>query len=1171
MNFDSDINQIAPFVPFIDAVIADRREVCLSGLMGGAVPCAIASAIIEEQGPTLIVVKDPASARTMLRDLSFFLGGPESETIFRLRHYPALDVSPFESISPHTAILAKRMAVLAGMMRSNSGAIAVATVEALMERIIPREEFSSHLLETFVDDLLDRDEFALELVNAGYSSSPMTEDYGDFSVRGGIIDLFCPLYENPLRIELDDIEVQSIRFFDPATQVTKKHAQRIKICPARQILLTKEKKELFAKGIKELSDQLDTPKQKRDQLVENIEQGIYFPGVEFFLPLFYENLSTVFDYLPDNTNVFIVEPGEIEAARDAFEKKIWTRRERASEAGKLVCMPEQLYLSAKQFDRAMSQKRQIKTGLDAYPDSENPLLFRVETQSHEELRDQILEKAQEEKPLAPLVELIREVIKDEGRCLLVCSSPSGTDRMERMLAPYEFRAEVQKGESFREALGNHPGAQKVPILLGELSAGFSLPKRRLTVICEEEVFGVKKRTESVARFRGEALSSFSDLAKNDYIVHVVHGVGIYRNLVQLEVADVPGEYLLLEYAKDDKLYLPVHRLFQVQRFVGSGGAPVIDRLGGQSWEKLKSKAKVAARAIARELLQLYAKRAGREGFGFDLPDRTFSEFESTFDFEETPDQITSIADVIEDMVKPRPMDRLICGDVGFGKTEVALRAAFLAVLSGKQVAVLVPTTTLAFQHYRTFIKRLESFGVSVAMLSRFTPTNQVKRIYEQLAKKKLDLVVGTHKLLSQKVRFADLGLLVVDEEQHFGVIQKEKIKALKEQVDVLSMTATPIPRTLNMALSGIYDLSVINTPPEDRLAVRTFITQWDEDTLREAILRELQRGGQIFFVHNRIRTIDSVAHRVQQLAPNARVVVAHGQMNSRTIEDIMIRFAEHKVDILVSTAIIESGLDFPKANTIFIHRADNLGLSQLYQLRGRVGRAKRRAYCYLIIPGDKAITKDARKRLAVLRTLTALGSGYKIAARDMEIRGAGNLLGEQQSGQINAIGFELFTQLLDLEIRRLKGEDVQEKIDPEISLQIPAYLPEDYVSSVGQRLSLYKRLSDAGDLDQTDKIEVELVDRFGLLPEPVRNLIRVMEIKIRARNLSIMSIEGGPETITYAFDDCTSVRPSTLVGIASKQPERFKLLPDGRLVEKTGVLDTEGIFIALKKTLQLLV
>ena len=632
-----------------------------------------------------------------------------------------------------------------------------------------------------------------------------------------------------------------------------------------------------------------------------------------------------------------------------------------------------------------------------------------------------------------------------------------------------------------------------------------------------------------------------------------------------------GEFLLLEYAKGDKLYLPVHRLSQVQRFVSSGGAPVIDRLGGQSWEKLKKKAKTAARAIAKELLRLYAKRAGKEGFAFEPPDRTFSEFESTFDFEETPDQITSIADVTEDMVKPRPMDRLVCGDVGFGKTEIALRAAFLAVLSGKQVAVLVPTTTLAFQHNRTFTKRLEPFGTTVAMLSRFTPAVQVKKIYQQLADKKLDLVVGTHKLLSKKIKYADLGLLIVDEEQHFGVVQKEKIKALKEQVDVLSMTATPIPRTLNMALSGIYDLSVINTPPEDRLAVRTFITQWDEDTLREAIVRELQRGGQIFFVHNRIRSIDSIAQRVQQLAPTARIMVAHGQMNARAIEDIMIRFAEHKIDILVSTAIIESGLDFPKANTIFIHRADILGLSQLYQLRGRVGRAKRRAYCYLIIPGDKMITKEARKRLAVLRTFTALGSGYKIAARDLEIRGAGNLLGEQQSGHINAVGFELFTQLLDIEIRRLRGEQVQEKIETEISLQIPAYLPEDYVPDVGQRLSLYKRLSDAGDLDQTDEIEAEMVDRFGPLPEVVHNLIRIMEIKIRARTLSILSIEGGPETITYAFDDRTNVRPSTLVGIAAGQPNRFKLLPDGRLVEKTGVLDTVGFFAVLKKTLQLLV
>ena len=1167
MAIDIENSFTSTLAPFLDAAATERADLVVSGLQGGAVSLAISQALAEIDSPSLIVVKDPGATRSMLRDLTFFFGGEESEEALRLMHYPALDVSPFESISPHNAILGRRMAALSSLINPKSNAVIIAPVEALMEKVIPREEFSTKILETFVDDLFERDEFVQELVKAGYSLVPLTEDIGDFSVRGEIIDVFCPLYEKPFRIVLDDIEVKSIRFFDPATQISRKHVSRVKICPARQLILNENTKENFANGLKDLSDSLDTPKQIRDQLVEQIEQSVFFPGVEFFLPLFYESLSSVFEYLPKDARVFVVEPGEIEAARDTFLEKVWARRARAGDAGKLVCDVDSLYLSLKEFEKAMGSRREIRIGMDAFASKERSRIMDIDAKTHQGLRDQIIKGVDSPEPLKPLLEKIRAAITDRGRVILVCSTSSGADRMERILATSEFKASFVKGETFNESLAAPPGSNKVPILLGALSAGFVLPGNGLCIICEDEIFGQKRRTESVKRFKGEVLASFSDISEDDYIVHMIHGVGVYRGLAQIEVGNLPGEYLLLEYAKGDKLYLPVHRLSQVHRFVGAGGTPTIDHLGGNLWEKAKKKAKAAARRIAKELLEIFAKRAAREGFAMALPDKSFSEFESTFEYDETPDQISTITDVIQDMTVSRPMDRLVCGDVGFGKTEIALRGAFLAVLSGKQVAVLVPTTTLAFQHHRTFKARLEPFGAQVEMLSRFTTAKDTKRIIKELEQKKVDVVVGTHKLLGSKIKFGDIGLMVVDEEQHFGVVQKEKIKKIKEQVDVLSMTATPIPRTLNMALSGIRDLSVINTPPEDRLSIRTFVSTWDSDTISEAISRELQRGGQVFFVHNRIRTLDSLAAKVQALAPEAKVKMVHGQMDAKTVEDILIDFADNKIDILVSTAIIESGLDFPRANTIIIHRADMFGLSQLYQLRGRVGRSKRRAYCYLVIPGDKSITAKARKRLSVIRTFTELGSGYKIAARDLEIRGAGNLLGEQQSGQIDAVGFEMFTQLLDIEVKKLKGIDVKETIDPEISIQVPAFLPEDYVSDVAQRLSIYKRMSDAADYDQLEEILDEVNDRFGPPPPQVNNLHEMMEIKIRAKELCIKSIESGPSGIIFSFDDRTCVRPSTLISLATEKTDKFKLFPDGRLVEKINASDAKELLKALKKTL----
>ena len=670
------------------------------------------------------------------------------------------------------------------------------------------------------------------------------------------------------------------------------------------------------------------------------------------------------------------------------------------------------------------------------------------------------------------------------------------------------------------------------------------------LVTEEDLFGEKRRrTDRQKPKASQVISSFGDLQSGDFVVHTLHGIGIYRGLVHLDIGGIPGEYLHLEYAGGDKLYLPIDRLSLVQRYVGGeSGAPHIDKLGGSSWQRVKAKAKKGARRMAKELLHLYAERETRPGHAFAAPDNHYREFEATFPYQETPDQELVIGEVIADMTRPRSMDRLVCGDVGFGKTEIALRAAFLAVVAGKQVAVLVPTTTLAFQHFRTFRGRMDAFGVRVAMLSRFVETKARKNTLEGMRSGAVDIVVGTHQLLGKQIEFGDLGLLVVDEEQHFGVAQKEKIKQLRAEVDVLTLAATPIPRTFHMSLSGIRDLSIINTPPEDRLSVRTFVTRYEAETVREAIARELGRGGQVFFVHNRVKTIFSVAERIRRLAPTATMAVAHGQMDKKDLENILIDFAEEKINLLVSTAIVESGLDFPRANTILIDRADTFGLAQLYQLRGRVGRSDRRAYAYFLIPSGGALTPDARRRLAVLKNFTELGSGFKIAAHDLEIRGAGNILGAEQSGHIHEIGFELYQQLLQEAIAELKGEEVVETLETEVNLRIPAYIPDDYVPDERVRLTFYKRLSELSSDDEEKALAGELADRFGEIPDAVGNLLRILGVKRMASRLYVRSLELGTGGLVLQFDEKTPVSPAHIVDLVQRKPRRFSVTPEGRLM-----------------------
>ena len=1158
----------------LDALIAAAREgrpVALPELAGGSRGLFLAWLARLWDGPMLLIAADDARAAELARDLEFFAG----DGMRHLANVPSYDVSPYESVSPNQRLVHERLDALHRLLSAPKQTLAIVTAEAACHRLVPRSFLADARIDLAVGDEIDRDDLTARLVEWGYQANSLTEDVGDFSIRGSLVDVFPPTADHPIRIDLMGDRIEQMRTFFPANQRTKDEVHRATLLPCREIAFTDENRERFALAVKALADSLSLAKAKRDALVADVRAGIYFPGIEFLLPLFYGSSDTLFDYLNPQALVVCDEWTEIARRAAAFADKVAERHRRSTETRKLTVPPDQRYLSAEDLAPAIGGYGRVYLGLADPLLAEEPAQPSIGTRSTGDLHDTVARQDVSARMLEPVADRIRAWSRETGgKPFVVCSGRAGIERMRALLTDYGLRIESADNERFADLLASRLHEERTITLVdGELRHGFVWDDLGLMVVTEQDLFGEKKRRVVRTRPRAsQVISSFGDLTAGDFIVHLLHGIGIYRGLVALSVGDVPGEFLLLEYAEGDKLYLPVDRLSMVQRYSGGEGAvPRIDKLGGSSWEKTKAKAKAGAQRMAKELLALYAKRHAKPGFSFVRPEPAFSEFEATFPYQETPDQAATIAEVLADLEQPRPMDRLVCGDVGFGKTEVALRAAYLAAMNGKQVAVLVPTTTLAFQHWRTFRDRLTPFGAKVAMLSRFVDGKKRKEVLAGVADGQVDVVIGTHQLLGKAVRFHDLGLLVIDEEQHFGVAQKEKIKRAREMVDVLTLTATPIPRTFNMSLSGIRDMSIINTPPEDRLAVRTLITRFEDDTVREAITRELGRGGQTFFIHNRVRTIHSVADRLRGLVPEASMAVGHGQMPKEELERIMIDFADQKINLLVSTAIIESGLDFPLANTILIDRADAFGLAQLYQLRGRVGRSERRAYAYLLIPGERVITADARRRLAVLRNFTELGSGFKIAAHDLEIRGAGNLLGSEQSGHIHAVGFEMYHKLLEEAIAELRGEQIEEAIQTEVNLRLPAYIPTEYIPDERVRLAFYKRLSEAAGDDEAAALSAEMADRFGEIPEPLANLFAVLDVKRIAAGLRIRSIDLGTAGLVLKFDEETPVSPARIVELVAAEPARFHVSPDGSMMIRLSEKDRRRLVRSVKKRLQELV
>ncbi|MGH7964589.1 MAG: transcription-repair coupling factor, partial [Candidatus Binatia bacterium] len=1018
--------------------------------------------------------------------------------------------------------------------------ILVTTVEALAQRVFPQETLIAATLtiklsqESPLSALLDH------LIQWGYRRVPLVEEKGEVSVRGGILDLFPPLATHPLRIEFFGDSIESIRTFDPASQRSLDRQDEVTLLPMRFFSTTHL--QAARRAIEEAMADSEAKQREKQRIAENLKSGISFPGIESLLPYFYPALESLSDYLPRSTALWLADPAVSRAALEDCLSRLFARAAAASAAGHFVPAPERLYQSADEVWAALAPCFTIE--MEGLESSTTDLV--MTTTSHTDLKP-ILHAKAGESGLAPLAEYIRQWQEEQVQVFLVISSTLQATHLQNLLLGHGLRLPVVSATA--DLWERRTDRTATPtIVVGPLSHGFTLPADGLVFLSEEEIFGERRhRRRTRPRPVADYLTGLSQLTAGDYVVHIDHGIAIYQGLRHLSVAGTEGDYLHLEYAGGDRLYLPVERINLVQKYTGAGGhAPTLDRLGGLNWEKVKKKTKESILAMARELLEIHAVRETTERQPFAPADEAYEEFVARFPFEETRGQQAAIDDVLTDLHSPQPMDRLVCGDVGYGKTEIALRAAFLTVESGRQVAVLVPTTVLAQQHAETFIRRFADYPVRVELLSRFRSAQEIKATVQGLAAGTVDIVIGTHRLLQRDITFKNLGLVVIDEEHRFGVAHKEKIKKLRHLVDVLTLSATPIPRTLNMGLMGLRDLSVIETPPIDRQAIRTYISRFDDGVVRSAILQELERGGQVFFVHNRVETIERMAKQLHELVPEAVLAVAHGQMEERALEKVMLDFLHHRSNLLLCSAIIESGLDIPTANTIIINRADQFGLAQLYQLRGRVGRSAQRAYAYLLIPGEHLLTPDARKRLEVLQELDDLGGGFRLAAHDLEIRGAGNLLGKEQSGQVTAVGFELYAQMLEETVQELRGGKIHMQIEPEIQLGLPAYIPETYIPDVNQRLVFYKKLANISDQSELEQLANEMEDRFGPLPQLVLMFLEVMDLRRVLREYLVTGVYKRADKVTLHFHPDSPIKGERLVALLQKERGRSHLSPDLR-------------------------
>ncbi len=1105
-------------------------------LYGSARGLAIASAMEPHQGPLLLITSDTQSAIHLEQELRFFQGNNKQPILL----FPDWETLPYDVFSPHEDIISQRLETLY-RLRSLARGVLIVPINTLMQRLAPQSYLDHHSLILDLGQRVDQGALSEHLTKAGYIHVSQVTAHGEFTVRGSIIDLFPMGSPLPFRIDLFDDEIESIRVFDPEKQTSIERVDQIRLLPAREFPSDEAAIKRFRNNYRIVFE--GNP--NAHVVYRDVSQQRTPAGIEYYLPLFFDTTQTLFDYLPQNT--LLMHTDEVAPAAHAFEQAILDRYEqRRHDPERPVLPPQRLYLSARDLESHLQTRASIQ--IQRFELEQSDLAANANYRSAALPNVSIQPRAAD-----PAASLRRLLSNRKARCLFVAESPGRREVMLDVLRGLELRPKLVEG--WQQFLRS---SATLAITVAPIEQGLYLPDEELTVITEDLLIGgerarQQRRRKPPTRDAEAIIRNLTDLNLDSPVVHEDHGVGRYLGLQKLTIDGLETEFLTLAYAGGDKLYVPVASLHLISRYTGTSpdSAP-LHRLGSDQWQKIKRKAAEKARDVAAELLEIFARRSARPGISFQVEDDEYAAFASTFPFEETPDQRRAIEDVQADMAAPQPMDRLVCGDVGFGKTEVAMRAAFIAVQNGKQCAVFVPTTLLAQQHFQTFRDRFADWPVRIEMLSRFRNQKQQKLVLKGLSEGAIDIVIGTHKLLHPSLKFKDLGLIIIDEEHRFGVRHKERLKNLRAEIDVLTLTATPIPRTLNMSLSGLRNLSIITTPPDHRLAIKTFVNQWNDALIQEACQREMKRGGQVYFLHNKVETIEKTAKQLQKLLPNAAIKIAHGQMRERELEQVMLDFYHQRFSLLVCSTIIESGIDVPNANTIVINRADKLGLAQLHQLRGRVGRSHHRAYAYLITPPKGVMTADASKRLEAIESLEELGVGFTLATHDLEIRGAGELLGEDQSGQIQEIGFSLYNELLERAVKSLKSGELANSDAPldhgsEVDLGVPALLPDDYVPDVHTRLILYKRIASATTQEALRELKVEMIDRFGLLPEYAQNLFAVTQLKLQVAHLGMRKLEVGSDGGRIVFDAQPKIDFSKLLELIQRSPDTYKLDGENRL------------------------
>ncbi len=1096
-------------------------------LKGSSLPFMIAQAAISADVPVIVITADTQSANRLERELKLFLLDEVP-----VLHFPDWETLPYDNFSPHQDIISDRLLVL-NQLTSLQRGVLVVPVTTMLHRLSPKSYIQAHSLLLSVGAKFDWDEMRRRFEQSGYRYVSQVMTHGEFALRGSIVDIFPMGQDKPVRIDLFDNEIDTLRLFDPDTQRSDEKIDRLTCLPAREFPLTPEAITLFRQQWRATfeGDPSLCP------IYQDISQGTPSQGIEYYLPLFFEQTSTLFDYFPENA---LIIRQDITAACEKFWQEIQVRYEQyRHDYQRPIMKPQDVFIQTDLLFAQLKPFRQIQI-IDQTQDQPTQSAHHFKTKGFPDLTI-------DSRSANPL-EKLQQFINEHPNKILFCVESAG--RRESLLELFN-RHDI-KPKVLKQWNEFYEDPAPLGITVASLDEGLWLESPEMIWIVEHQLYGQqvmqRRRRQKVIQDLDAPIRDLAELTLGAPVVHIDHGVGRYKGLTHISIDETPAEYLILEYADNDKLYVPVSSLHLISQYSGAqvDNAP-LHKLGTEQWEKAKKKASEKAYDVAAELLDIYASRAAKKGHRFSKPADHYFQFSSSFPFEETPDQAKAIEQVLEDMRSDKAMDRLVCGDVGFGKTEVALRAAFIAALDGKQVVILVPTTLLAQQHYETFSDRFADWPIRIDVISRFKSKKEQEQVLDELSQGKIDIIIGTHKLLSENVKFKNLGLAIIDEEHRFGVRQKERLKSLRAEIDILTLTATPIPRTLNMAFSSLRDLSIIATPPAKRLSIKTFVREYNSVQVSEAILRELMRGGQVYYLHNDVESIEKVARELEALIPQARIGVAHGQMRERQLEQVMSDFYHQRFNVLVCTTIIETGIDIPTANTIIIDRADKLGLAQLHQLRGRVGRSHHQAYAYCLTPPKNRLTGDAQKRLDALESLEELGSGFTLATHDLEIRGAGELLGEEQSGSMHAVGFSLYMELLQKAVHSLKsGKKVtlaeHLRQGAEINLQLPALIPEKYLPDVHTRLILYKRIANAKTDNELRELQVEMIDRFGLLPDPTKNLFKVTELKIKASPIGILKIEAATKSGKIVFEPTPNINPDKLIAMIRSKPNHFKLI-----------------------------